>query len=180
MVALKSDLAARLVERDPAAARREIGEVASGARQALDQVRRAVSGIRAAGLAGELASARLLLETDGVDFGYEIGEGGDGSALPPGVESILALTVREAVTNIQRHARANAAKVSFAVEGGDAVLLVEDDGRGGAITPGNGLAGMRERLEAAQGSLRIGPGERGGTRLEARLPLAANDDAPQP
>ena len=177
MVALKSDLAARLVERDPAAARREIGEVASGARQALDQVRRAVSGIRAAQLAGELASARLLLETDGVEFGYEIGEGGDGSALPPGVESILALTVREAVTNIQRHARANVARVRFAVEGGEAVLLVEDDGRGGAITPGNGLAGMRERLEAARGTLRIGPGRDGGICIEARLPLAANDDA---
>ncbi|MGO1892822.1 MAG: sensor histidine kinase [Luteimonas sp.] len=179
MVALKSDLAARLVERDPAAARREIEEVASGARQALDQVRRAVSGIRAAGLAAELAAARLLLETDGVDFGYEIGGGGDHSALPPGVESILALTVREAVTNIQRHARASSAKVRLSVEGGEAVLRIKDDGRGGALVPGNGLAGMRERLEAARGSLRIGPGVEHGTCVEARLPLAANDDAPR-
>lgn len=176
MVALKSDLAARLVERDPASARREIEEVAAGARQALDQVRRAVAGIRAAELAGELASARLLLETDGVDFGYEFDAGGEGFGLPRGVESILALTVREAVTNIQRHARASAAEVKFSVEDGEAVLLIEDDGRGGVIIPGNGLAGMRERLEGARGSLRIGPGARGGTRLEARLPLAANDD----
>ena len=176
MVALKSDLAARLVERDPSAARREIEEVAGSARQALDQVRRAVSGIRAAGLAAELASARLLLETDGVDFGYELGEGGDHFALPPAVESILALTVREAVTNIQRHARASSAKVRFSVEGGEAVLRIEDDGRGGVVVPGNGLAGMRERLEAARGSLRVGPGARRGTCVEARLPLAANDD----
>lgn len=174
MVALKSDLAARLVERDPAAARREIEEVAGGARQALDQVRRAVSGIRVAELAGELASARLLLETGGVDFGYEFDAGSEG--LPRGIESILALTVREAVTNIQRHAGAAAASVKFSVEGGEAVLLIEDDGRGGTIVPGNGLAGMRERLETARGSLRIGPGLRGGTRIEARLPLAANDD----
>ena len=178
MVALKSDLAARLVEQDPAAARREIQEVAGGARQALDQVRRAVSGIRAAGLAAELAAARMLLETDGVEFGYEIGDGGDRSALPPGVESVLALTVREAVTNIQRHARAHSARVGFSVEDGEAVLWIEDDGRGGAIVPGNGLSGMRERLEAARGSLRVGPGPAGGTRLEARLPLAANDDGP--
>ena len=176
MVALKSDLAARLVERDPSAARREIEEVAGSARQALDQVRRAVSGIRAAGLAAELASARLLLETDGVDFGYELGEGGDHFALPPAVESILALTVREAVTNIQRHARASSARVRFSVEGGEAVLRIEDDGRGGVVVPGNGLAGMRERLEAARGSLRVGPGARRGTCVEARLPLAANDD----
>ena len=177
MVALKSDLAARLVERDPSSARREIEEVAAGARQALDQVRRAVSGIRAAELAGELASARLLLETGGVDFGYELNAGSDGLELPRGVESILALTVREAVTNIQRHARAAAASVKFSVEGGEAVLLIEDDGRGGAIVPGNGLAGMRERLEGARGSLRVGPGIGGGTRIEARLPLAANADA---
>ncbi|NLC61834.1 MAG: sensor histidine kinase [Gammaproteobacteria bacterium] len=177
MVALKSDLAARLVERDPSAARREIEEVAGGARQALDQVRRAVSGIRAAELAGELASARLLLETGGVEFDYEFNAGSEGLELPRGIESILALTVREAVTNIQRHARAAAASVRFSVEGGEAVLLIEDDGRGGAIVPGNGLAGMRERLEAARGSLRIGPGTHGGTRIEARLPLAANDDA---
>lgn len=177
MVALKSDLAARLVARDPASARREIEEVAAGARQALDQVRRAVSGIRAAELAGELASARLLLETDGVDFAYAFRGTEDDLRLPRGVESILALTVREAVTNIQRHARAGAASVTLSVEGGEAVLLIEDDGRGGAIVPGNGLAGMRERLERARGSLRIEPGGRGGTRVEARLPLAANDDA---
>lgn len=176
MVALKSDLAARMLERDPAAARREIEEVASGARQALDQVRRAVSGIRTAELAAELASARLLLETDGVDFGYEIVAGGDGAALPPGVESTLALTVREAVTNIQRHARAGSARVRFSVKHGEAVLRVEDDGRGGAIVPGNGLSGMRERLEAARGTLRVGPRPGGGTRLEARLPLSAHPD----
>lgn len=184
MVALKSDLAARLVARDPEAARREIGEVASGARHALDQVRRAVSGIRAAGLAGELASARLLLETGGVEFDYELGAGCDGAALPPAVESVLALTVREAATNIQRHARASAARARFAIEGGEAVLLVEDNGRGGAIVPGTGLAGMRERVEGARGRLDIGPGAHGGTRIEVRVPLAANDDpqaaAPRP
>ena len=178
MVALKSDLAARLVERDPDAARREIDEVGRGARQALDQVRRAVSGIRAAGLAAELASARLLLETDGVDFGYELGAGGGHPALTPETQSILALTVREAVTNIQRHASAHSARVRFSVEGGQALLRIEDDGRGGAIVPGNGLAGMRERLEASGGSLRVGPGADGGTCVEARLPLADNDDTP--
>src|SRR6478672_6715206 len=66
MVALKSDLAGRLLDRDPAAARNEIGEVSRVAREALAQVRRAVSGIRAAGIAAELAAAKLLLETDGV------------------------------------------------------------------------------------------------------------------
>ena len=177
MVALKSDLAGRLVERDPEAARSEIADVSRVARDALAQVRRAVSGIRAAGIAAELASAKLLLETDGVAFDYHLDEAFGENALPPGVESALAMTVREAATNIQRHARAGRAEVRFGVEGGEAVLRVVDDGRGGAIVPGNGLTGMRERLEALRGRLRVESGK-DGTRIEARVPLAANDDDP--
>lgn len=176
MVALKSDLAARLIERDPAAARGEIVEVSRVAREALAQVRRAVSGIRAAGLAAELASAKLLLETDGIAFDYRFDDGFAGSALPAGVESVLAMSVREAATNIQRHARARHAHASFGLEDGEAVLRIDDDGRGGAIVPGNGLSGMRERVEGLCGRLRVGAGEERGTRLEVRVPLAANDD----
>ena len=173
MVALKSELAGKLLSRDPEGARREIDEVAHVARDALAQVRRAVSGIRAAGIAAELASAKLLLETDGVAFRYARAE----LPLPPGVETALAMTVREAVTNIQRHARASHADVAFEADGGDVVLRIVDDGRGGAIVPGNGLNGMRERIEALGGRLRVDSSAGQGTRIEARLPLAANDDA---
>jgi two-component system sensor histidine kinase DesK len=113
-----------------------------------------------------------------VAFDYRFDEHFGSSALPPGVESALALTVREAATNIQRHARAQHAQASFGMEGGDAVLRIDDDGRGGAITPGNGLCGMRERIEGLRGSLRIDAGAGRGTRVEVRVPLAANDDAP--
>ena len=178
LVALKSDLAGRLLERDPVAARREIDDVSRVSRDALAQVRRAVSGIRAAGIAAELASAKLLLETDGVAFDYRFDETFGSSALPPGVESALALTVREAATNIQRHARAQHAQASFGMEGGEAVLRIDDDGRGGALVPGNGLCGMRERIEGVHGSLRIDAGAGRGTRVEVRVPLAANDDVP--
>ena len=173
MVALKSELAGKLLSRDPEGARREIDEVAHVARDALAQVRRAVSGIRAAGIAAELASAKLLLETDGVAFRYARAE----LPLPPGVETALAMIVREAVTNIQRHARATYADVAFEADGGDVVLRIVDDGRGGAIVPGNGLNGMRERIEALGGRLRVDSSAGQGTRIEARLPLAANDDA---
>ena len=176
MVALKSDLAGRLLARDPEAARHEIAEVSRVARDALSQVRGAVSGIRAAGLAGELASARLLLETSGVAFDYRIDEGFARRPLPAGVESALALTLREAATNVQRHAGARRAEAALDVEGEEAVLRIADDGHGGAIVPGNGLSGMRERIEALRGSLRI-ESERGrGTRLQARVPLAGADD----
>ena len=170
LVALKSDLASRLIERDPAAARKEMDDVSGVARDALAQVRRAVSGIRAAGLAAELASARLLLESDGVRFSYALDE----VALSPEHETVLALAVREAVTNIQRHARAEGASVSLHSVGKEVSLRIEDDGRGGDIVPGNGLCGMRERIESLGGRLRVDALPGHGTRVEVTLPLLAS------
>jgi two-component system, NarL family, sensor histidine kinase DesK len=169
LVALKSELAGRLVGSDVAAARRELDEVTRVAREALAQVRSAVTGIRAAGLAAELASAKLLLESGGIAFDYDAAP----VELPQEIEMVLALALRESVTNIQRHARARSASVSLAIEADDAVLRVRDDGRGGAITPGNGLCGMRERIEALGGRLRVESAPASGTCVEARLPCAA-------
>jgi two-component system sensor histidine kinase DesK len=172
LITLKSELAARLFDRDPLAARREIVDVERVARDALGQVRRAVAGIRAAGLAAELASAHLMLESGGVTLDYEIPRE---PGLPPDIETIFALTIREAITNIQRHARAKRARVTLSVAEREARLVVEDDGCGGAIAPGKGLTGMRERLRALDGDLVI-VSERGrGTRLEARVALAMAD-----
>jgi len=172
LITLKSELAARLFDRDPLAARREIVDVERVARDALGQVRRAVAGIRAAGLAAELASAHLMLESGGVTLDYDMPKE---TGLPPDIETIFALTIREAVTNIQRHARARRARVTLAVAAHEARLVVEDDGCGGSIAPGNGLTGMRERLRALDGDLVI-VSERGrGTRLEARVALAIAD-----
>jgi two-component system sensor histidine kinase DesK len=166
LVALKSELASKLVERDPHSARRELDEVSRVAREALTQVRSAVTGIRAAGLGAELASARLLLEADAVELQYALAP----VTLPAEIETVLALTVREAVTNIQRHARARHAEVTLSSTPREVKLCIADDGRGGAIAPGNGLSGMRERLEALGGKLRI-ESSPAGTRLEICVPL---------
>ena len=169
LVAVKSELAKRLLERDPVAAKREIAEVERVAREALSQVRSAVTGIRAAGLVAELASARLLLESAGVSFEYRP----PAQALPEKIETTLALVLREAVTNVQRHAHASHAEVAVEHERGHAILRVRDDGRGGIGAHGNGLTGMRERIEALGGSLAI-RSERGrGTELNVALPLPA-------
>jgi two-component system sensor histidine kinase DesK len=176
LVAVKSELAGRLLERDPSAARREIAEVERVARDALSQVRSAVTGIRAAGLAAELASARLLLESAGVTFDYRP----PAQALPEQVETTLALALREAVTNIQRHARASCAEVSVEHDRDRAILRVHDNGRGGIDAHGNGLVGMRERVEALGGNLSI-RSERGhGTELTVALPLPVPGSAPLP
>lgn len=172
MVALKSELAGRLVESDPAAARREITDVQRVAREALSQVRSAVSGIRAAALASELASARLLLETAGVRMDYWC----DPRTLPGGTETCLALVLREAVTNVQRHARASRVEITVIVGTEQVVMRVRDDGRGGVHAHGNGLEGMRERIVAQGGEVTIESPPGHGTSIEVRLPLP---DAPQ-
>jgi len=166
LITLKSELANKLFDRDVAAAKREMADVERVARDALAQVRRAVTGIRAAGFAAELASAKLLLESNSVNLSYELAD----VPLPADVETALAMTVREAATNIQRHARATHARVMLSIENGTLALRVEDNGRGGAIVPGNGLSGMRERLACIGAQLRV-ESERGrGTVLTVTLP----------
>lgn len=170
MVALKADLAAKLVGRDAAAAGREIGDVGDIARDALAQMRQAVSGIRAARIAAELAAARLLLETDGIGLDVAMAQDALGDDLAPEVECALALVLREAVTNVQRHARARRARIELARDDDGIRLRVVDDGRGGAMVPGTGLAGMRERVAALGGRLQI-DGRPGRTCLEAFVPV---------
>ncbi|PPU78393.1 MULTISPECIES: sensor histidine kinase [Xanthomonas] len=166
LVALKSDLAVRLIERDPQAARGEIAAVAQISRDALAQVRHAVTGIRAAGLVAELASARVLLDMDGIVLEDRL----EPLPLPSGHETALALVLREAATNVQRHAQAKRVRVSLQAQGGQALLDITDDGRGGVIVPGNGLAGMRARLQAVGGALEVEALPRG-MRLRASVPL---------
>jgi two-component system sensor histidine kinase DesK len=174
LITLKSELANRLFERDPHGARREIADVERVARDALAQVRRAVTGIRAAGFAAELASAKLLLESNGMRLDYELAE----VVLPAEVETALAMTTREAVTNIQRHAQANSARITLVADSGRLVLCIEDNGRGGAIVPGNGLAGMRERLAGIGAELRVESGRGRGTKVSASMRLPQEPPAP--
>ena len=169
LIALKSELAGKLLARDPAAARREIGEVERTARDALAQVRSAVTGMRAAGLLGEIASARLLLECAGVQFTYS----GFEAELPSAQEACLALVLREALTNVQRHAKATRARAELRVEGSEVALSVNDDGNGAIDSHGNGLTGMRERIEALGGTLRISAVRGQGTTLVIGLTLPA-------
>jgi two-component system sensor histidine kinase DesK len=169
LITLKSELANRLWERDPHAARQEVREVERVAREALGQVRRAVTGIRAAGLAAETASAKLLLESGGIVFQYDLGR----VPPPPEIETCLALAVREAVTNIHRHSKATRASVRLSQDGDDLLLEVRDNGRGGDIVPGNGLTGMRERLCLLGAELRIDSVRGQGTHLTVRVPRMA-------
>ncbi|MBW8823189.1 MAG: sensor histidine kinase [Xanthomonadales bacterium] len=169
MVALKADLAGKLVERDPAGAQREIAEVARIARDTLSEVRATVTNMRNAVLVAELASAKVLLNADNILLAAHIDE----IVLKPDAESALAMSLREAITNVQRHAGARHVEVKLQRDGKGVAMEIRDDGRGGQLRAGNGLTGMRERLEAHGGSLELlVKSERSdrGTTLVARLP----------
>lgn len=164
LITLKLELSRKLYDRDSEAARREVEEAEKVARHALAEVRAAVTGIRATDLAAELASARLLLASSGVHLDYQMAS----LNLPEAVERCMALVIREASTNIVRHARASEASVTLDVDGADVLLQIADNGRGGIGEDGNGLCGMRERVRGIQGQLQIESPRGVGTRLSVR------------
>lgn len=174
LITLKLELSRKLFDHDLDAARREITEAEKVARHALGEVRSAVTGIRATDLAAEFASARLLLESSGVRLEYQL----PSLALPAEIERGLSLILREAATNIARHARATAARIELTQEGNDAVLRIVDNGRGGVAADGNGLAGMRERVRTLGGDLHIDSPLRRGTTVCVRVPLPARAAVP--
>lgn len=171
LITLKLELSRRLLDRDEAAARREMEEAERVARHALAEVRSAVTGIRASGIAAELASARLLLNASMVGFEYT----SELPVLSERIESELALVLREAVTNVQRHARASLAEARVEVQGKDLVLTVIDDGKGGVTDEGNGICGMRERVRALGGALSFESVRGKGTRVRIVVPLMPGD-----
>ena len=167
LITLKLELSRKLFDRDPESARREIAEAEKVARYALAEVRGAVTGMRATDLAVELAAARLLLGASGVHLDYEH----PAIELPAEIERGLSLILREAATNIARHAEASTARIELLREPAGVRLLVGDNGRGGIGGDGNGLCGMRERVRALGGTLAIDSPHGGGTRLQVRVPL---------
>ncbi|MFE6451057.1 sensor histidine kinase [Nocardiopsis dassonvillei] len=177
-LAVKAQLAGRLVERDPGRAGAEMAEVQVLARQALQQVRSAVSGYREVDLAGETEAVRAVLDAGGT---RAVATGLEGLDLPPRTAALAAWVVREGGTNVLRHSDANECQISFTLARDSAVgprtLVVEvfnDRARGGGQDgreSGNGLAGLSERVAMGGGTLSAARTPEGGFLLRAVLPL---------
>ena len=151
VIALKSELASRIADEDPRRAVSEIRDVEQVSRSALAEVRAAVEGYRGLGVSGELRSASRALESAGVHLDVRMAD----FRMSPKQESVLALALREALTNVVRHSRATACRVALARTDGRIVLTVSDNGTGGTIAEGMGLAGMRERVKAVGGTVDV-------------------------
>jgi two-component system sensor histidine kinase DesK len=170
VIALKAQVARRLMESDPTAAADAMSDVESVARESLVEVRGMVTGYRQRSLADELQGARDVLDAAGIAFAVTR----DTTVPPAPVDSLLAWTVREGVTNVLRHSRAHHCEISLSSSDTGFTVAIVDDGVGGvANAGGTGLHGLRERVGAAGGRVDAGPGEGGGFRLQAYVPQAA-------
>jgi two-component system sensor histidine kinase DesK len=173
VVALKSELAARLAERADPGAAGEMLEVGRVAQDLLTEVREVARGYRTVDLDAELAGARSVLAAAGIQC-RTLGEAGD---LPPDVQTTLGWVVREGTTNVLRHSDAHSCTISVRRDGsGPVVLTMENDGvrdARGTEAPrlGSGLLGLAERLTALGGSVVAQPLTAQRFRLIAHVPV---------
>ncbi|MER5514504.1 sensor histidine kinase [Streptomyces sp. NPDC002763] len=173
VIVVKSEAARRLAPRDMDAALSQISDIESVGRQALTEIREAVTGYREGSLATELDRARSALSAASVEPVVRQ----TGTPLAPQTETLLGWVVREAVTNVVRHSDATRCEITVDSGAEQVRLTVTDDGTGAnAAEPrhegvgGTGLKGLTERLAAAGGSLEAGPSPRGGFTVTAELP----------
>ncbi|MCZ2259126.1 sensor histidine kinase [Sporosarcina sp. G11-34] len=171
LIGLKSDLAGKLISRDPEAAVKELHDIRQTASTALKEVRELVADMRAMKLKDELIRTGQMLKAAEMDLIIV----GDPSfiQIPAIVENVLSMCLKEAVTNVVKHSYGTYCHVKFEQLPNEFVITVEDDGigiaRGGETLPGNGLRGMRERLEFVNGTLKVEGGQ--GTKLSIRVPV---------
>ncbi|SFT20421.1 sensor histidine kinase [Paenibacillus sp. BC26] len=191
LITLKSELAEKLILKQPERAVQEVRDIQATSRAALRQVRELVSGMNAVKLRDEvdqakkiLAAAGIVLERKGSDFDRELPS--------PLLDNILGMCLRESVTNIVKHSRARVCTVRLEGEPGKLKLIVADDGigvsksseaaesrpfeTGGGLAGGNGLRGMRERLKLIDGDLALESVGRG-TMLTFTVPLVEKSPA---
>lgn len=171
MIGLKSDLAMRLIDRDTDKAKIELKEIRQTASIALKEVRELVANMRTTRFEDEMLRVSQILDAAEMEFVFD----GDIDSLkvPPLVENVLSMCVKEAVTNIVKHSEATKCEIAFHQNFKEIYLVVRDDGVGisqkQAFKEGNGLRGMQERLEFINGSFKLESDK--GTTLTITIPV---------
>ncbi|AYB46038.1 sensor histidine kinase [Paenibacillus lautus] len=169
LIGLKSDLAGKLMKQDMERAQAEINDVRQTARTALKEVREMVTRMRGTRLADEIFRIRQILKAAQIELTFE------GTLEPENLslmnENVISMCLKEAVNNIVKHSNATACSIVIESTETDLIARVKDNGTGfvtDAKNRGNGLRGMRERLEFVNGSMEFASGE--GTTLVLRVP----------
>ncbi|WP_425827381.1 sensor histidine kinase [Streptomyces fractus] len=162
VITVKSGLARKLAAVGSERAVDEITEVEQLSRQALADVRAAVSGYREVTLAGELARGRELLRASAITA--ELPTTTD--AVGADHQQLFGWAVREGLTNVVRHARASRCTVTLTATS----VEIRDDGHGGTAAAGNGLTGLRERAAATGATVTAGPVRPRGWSLRVTVP----------
>ncbi len=157
------------MEKYPEKAKSEVADIEKVSREAMAEIRNTLRGYGVYKLTEEVQRAKSALESAGVRVLADAAE----VSMSPAQESVAALIMREAVTNVVRHAHAHTCQLRIGRNNGNCVLEIQDDGRGGFQAEGNGLRGMRERVEALGGTVERDTAA--GTKLRFEFPLTAND-----
>ncbi len=172
MIGLKSELARKLIYKDPEQAAKEIKEVQQTARASLSEVRKLVSSMKGLRLRDERTLSAQMLKAAHIEWNWHEEDTDLVSNIHLITENILAMCLKEAVTNVVKHSDATSCEASIQVNQGQLLLIVKDNGtfKGteNNLEKGNGLAGMRERLEFVDGSLEIN--SENGTELRIQVP----------
>ena len=177
VIVLKAELASKLLERDRDRAAAEVADVERISREALAEVRRAVLGFHTASFDDELVRARSVLQTAAVQL-ESTADVAVLASTTPQASGALAFALREAITNVVRHANATRCRVALGHVDGAVRLEIEDDGVGGDAAEGSGLQGMRARMREVGGTLeRDG---RRGTLVRATVPVKEPADGGRP
>jgi two-component system sensor histidine kinase DesK len=171
LIGLKSDLAVKLLGTQPNRALAEMREVRETARAALKEVRQLVTQMRGVRLKDEIEHVSQMLKAAQIEFVLEGGLRLDGISLVQ--ENAISMCLKEAVTNIVKHSGATRCRIAVSRTSTELTVSVQDNGRGldsrTAPFHGNGLKGMKERLEFVNGSLEIQSADRG-TTVTFRVP----------
>jgi two-component system, NarL family, sensor histidine kinase DesK len=176
LIGLKSDLAGKLIDLNPDSAKNEIKDIRQTARTALKEVREMVSEMRGARLSDEVIRIKQILKAAQIGFKLE------GSPVLQGtplfVETVLSMCMKEAVTNIVKHSHADFCKIVIDELQTGVTISIQDNGVGLSARSdffiGNGLQGMKERLEFVNGSLDIE--SKNGTILYIKVPNAIKNN----
>jgi two-component system sensor histidine kinase DesK len=174
LIAVKAELASRLSATNDPSADAELRDVQRLARDAVREVREAVTGEYTTSVAQELEAARQALQAAGIELSVESGA----LDIEPVHEATVAWALREAVTNVVKHSGASRCHIALDASGGVTALEIVDDGRGSVGTSaGIGLKGLADRVHALGGTFEAGASEAGGFRLRAELGARAATSA---